>query len=205
MQKTFDQNTVRRSVSLIVPIILEAIAHNKKKGIPDDIRQFLPKYMLTGVDSSVIPPYFTPVNLKDTGKRRLYINSAGHIIRYLTRKNLRSVYFELKATVPATSEKSFYSCFSDRWVIINGSGHKTLSGWKAFIDSIFYIESKPSKSNHPPCGVGKFTCIDDIIDRCQGSFSPDFMRPGARSVTVKLSSYELTLPETGDENHDASI
>ena len=205
MQKTFDQNTVRRSVSLIVPIILEAIAHNRKKGIPDDIRQFLPKYMLTGVDSSAIPPYFTPVNLKDTGKRRLYINSSGHIIRYLTRKNLRSVYFELKATVPATSEKAFYSCFADRWVIISGSGHKTLSGWKEFIDSIFFIEAKPSKDNHPPCGVGKFTCIDDIIDRCQGSFRPDFMRPGARSVTVKLSSYELTLPETGDEKHDTSI
>jgi len=115
------------------------------------------------------------------------------------------VYFELKATTPATSEKAFYSCFADRWVIISGSGHKTLSGWNEFINSILYIESRPSKDNHPPCGVGKFTCIEDIIDRCQGAFRPDFMRPGARSVTVKLSSYELTLPETGDEKHDTSI
>ena len=207
MKKAYDQNAVRRGVSLIVPLILEAITSGKKKGLTDYIQQYLPRYKLSGVDSLAIEQYFTPVNLKDTGKRRLYVNSNGYFIRYLTRKNLRAIFADLRTQIPKANETSFYACFSNRWVIIRGSGHHSLSGWDNFIDSIAFIEAKASKDNHPPCGFGKYTCIDDILDKYKNiyDFRPDFMRPGTRSISVRLDKYELGLPEFGDVNHDKSV
>lgn len=197
MKKSIDQNIVRRGIALAVPVILEVLAKGCKASDLDSIRAYLPKYKLSGVDPTSINVYFTPVNTKDTGKRRVYMNGNGYFIRYLTRKSVRAVFADLKESFgDKISEKTFYGCFANRWAIMKGFGYRSLDSFDDFVNALAFIESNVSKSNHPPCGFMKFTCVEDMLDHGNiQDFRPDFMQPGSRSVSMRLDGYELTLPK----------
>lgn len=200
MNKNIDQNVVRRGVALSIPVILDCLAHGCKQGELDAIKHFLPKYKLTGLHGNDIQPYFTPVRLKDTGKRRVYMNGNGYFIRYLTRKSVRAILDDVRATQNSSvTETVFNDCFANRWVVIKGNGYRSLDSFEDFINSIIFIESVASKMNHPPCGYAKFTCIADMLDHGGiRDFGIDIMQPGARSISVKLEKYELSLPKINE-------
>lgn len=197
MRKNIDQNIIRRGVALTVPVILDVLAHGCKQGDLDSIKSYLPKYKLTGMHGSDAHPYFTPVDLKDTGKRRVYMNGNGYFIRYLTRKSVRAILDDLRTNHNSNvTENVFYQFFANRWVVIKGNGYKSLNSFGDFINSILLIESNASKQNRPPCGYAKYTCIEDILDHENvNDFGLDVMHPGSRSLSVKLEQYELSLPK----------
>lgn len=172
--QTSQDNTIRCAIALSVPIVLNYLADPKNRTKIDPIRHLLPSYILDipSRSNKTISPYFCPMNLKDTGKRRVYINSDGYRIRYITAKMLN----RFKQT--AENFEDVKSVYSNRWIIMNGD---LISGnFKDFEKRIVVVQTECTKSNHPPLGFRVWSKPQSLFD----SFDP---------MLVGLRKYETIL------------
>ena len=195
----YERNLIRCSVSLSVPIVLDYISHHSSD--INSIRHMLPAYTLFGC-SSEISPYFTPANLKDTGKRRVYVNSDGYRIRYLAIKELYRFNDSASRWYDKADIKAVYSKCANRWVIMKGHINDYHNNFERFVNSLVLVESDPSKNNHPPTGAGMFT-YPDLTFGFDTSLRPkpifDLMSHGE----VRLERYKLIQLKT-EEPQDVS-
>lgn len=155
-----EKNRIRCTVALTVPIVLDYLAAPTATKY-EDIRHYLPAYVLSGVDNATteVLPYFSPWNLKDQGKKRIYVNANGYRIRYIASAKIRRYRDSAKEFLKSIDEslatdehvKKELEKVGSRWVIMKGdlSGKKT---WEDLMNSIVAREARPNQDNHPPTG-----------------------------------------------------
>ena len=159
-------NVIRCAIALSAPEIA-ATALKYRGGIPEDNRMF-PKYMIEGNWKG--SSFFTYVDGKLQGKKRIYVNSDGTRIIYITRKMLRKYrdgVIKDCGLANAMTAIKLLELASDRWAILKlGSwDNKLPKSWKDILVLLQqgYIEIKSSKNNHPPTGLKKFGKIGDSM------------------------------------------
>lgn len=159
-------NVIRCAIALSAPEIA-ATALKYRGCLPDDNRMF-PKYMIEGNWSGA--SFFTYVDGRLQGKKRIYVNSDGTRIMYITRKMLRRYKDELVkdfGLATAITGIKILESISDRWVILKLDqwNNKLPKSWKDMTSLLQhgYTEIRSSKSNHPPTGPRKFCKIGDFM------------------------------------------
>lgn len=157
--KPSPDNSIRCSLSLALPLVLDFImSHRDTNGI-QEINRILPDYTFSGIVPSKISPHFVHIDSKNKGKKRVYTNSGGFIILYLRQKVLRRFEKSMKKLYPLHIVNSLIDRLSDRWVMLDGDIPRT-DDWCVFASKFVVVESDKSRSNHPPTGFGLFECVD---------------------------------------------
>ncbi len=159
-------NVIRCAIALSAPEIA-ATALKYRGGVPEDNRMF-PRYMIEGNWDGV--SFFTYVDGRFQGKKRIYVNSDGTRIMYITRKMLRRYHDEVMkdcGLADAMGGIKLLELVSDRWAILKLGpwNNKLPKTWKDMLSLLQqgYAEIKSSKSNHPPTGPRKFGKIGDFM------------------------------------------
>lgn len=159
-------NVIRCAIALSAPEIA-ATALKYRGGVPEDNRMF-PKYMIEGNWNG--SSFFTYVDGRFQGKKRIYVNSDGTRIMYVTKKMLRRYRDDVIkdcGLADAMSGVKLLELVSDRWVILKLGpwNNKLPKTWKDMFSLLQqgYVEIKSSKSNHPPTGPRKFGKIGDSM------------------------------------------
>ena len=153
-----EQNRIRCSVALSVPVVLDYLSSPTEIKY-DEVRHMLPTYELTGMDPIKVLPYFTPWDLKDQGKKRIYVNANGYRIRYITYSMLNRFRDDLRKTLEKNNPDGNISLMFERemshiggnWVIMKGD-LKSKKTWQDLKSSIIATEVRPMADNHPPTG-----------------------------------------------------
>lgn len=157
--KPSPDNSIRCSLSLAIPIVLDFIINHKDTNDVQEINRILPDYTFNGVIPSRISPHFVHVDSKDKGKKRIYTNSGGFFVFYLRRKVFRRFEKSMRKLYPLPLVTSLIDRIGDRWVMLDGNLPKS-DEWEVFASKLVVVETEKSKSNHPPTGFGLFEYVD---------------------------------------------
>ena len=157
--KPSPDNSIRCSLSLAIPIVLDFIINHKDSNDVQEINRILPDYTFNGVIPSRISPHFVHVDSKDKGKKRIYTNSGGFFVLYLRRKVFRRFEKSMRKLYPLPLVTSLIDRIGDRWVMLDGNLPKS-DDWGVFASKLVVVETEKSKSNHPPTGFGRFEYVD---------------------------------------------
>lgn len=189
-----ERNRIRCSVALSVPLVLNYITHPD----PDryqSISHMVPTYELCGIPPEAeIDPYFTPWKLSDTGKKRVYVNSNGYRIRFLTYamvKKFKDSMFEIYGKGEGELVQKLIDCLGSRWVVMKGGLDKN-GDWLKFVNSLVVVEKNESRDNHPPVGDGMYAVLDAFFGTpADGQVIQNFFIDPMKE-SVSLYKYELS-------------
>ena len=152
-------NSIRCSLSLAIPIVLDFITNHRTDTEVQEINRILPDYTLLGIVPGRIASHFVHIDSKNKGKKRIYTNSGGYFILYLRRKVLRRFEKSLRRLYPDHIVNQLIERIGDRWVVLDGDIPPT-NEWSAFAPKLVVVEIEKSKANHPPTGLGMFEYVD---------------------------------------------